>query len=527
MVTMWEYQSSTGAWVICVPADCASIEAAYQSHCSMSRVAAVTLAGFGTGFNNPRRICVLGTKRRVYIINCEKMTQRHLLTWKKRALRRVLPTVTGQHVNDKNTHFAYLSAEKLHNSQSQRNSTSPHDSILPNIGSISSNDDEILVGVDESPWIPSDIDLPQPSVLVRTQTPFSIAVLDFTKYMHSETMALQTIQQIVDSMWLQEVVIQISAELFNVVALSAESIQHGTDADEATQVGYAKVAEVRESALMSVFERSANRSSVSLQGGLEYVAGVVCDRYAESLEFIDALLGQLCAPKRVAHVKHVARKQLRLLLEELQTINFFKEANTLTAMELEESISDVEEAECTFITSLVRVARANKQNVTLQQRVLRTLSQIVEVHAKNWRKEKGGKGECPETVSFVIETMQSEEYANASVQVHGCVALGCLAHCRPYRNAHAHGIQCVIDVMDVHMIDSLVLDKALFALRSIADQSVYNKIHMAKYNVIERVLKAMDSHPMDACLQLRGRELLGILVLAACVSCQDQNSQEP
>jgi hypothetical protein len=241
---------------------------------------------------------------------------------------------------------------------------------------------------------------------------------------------------------------------------------------------------------------------------------VVQDRYAESREFVMSLLEQLSDSEQTLNVKAIAEKHLSHLEEEMESINYMREANTFAMMELDNSIQCVEAEQCAFIASVLQLAKANQQNGTLQARALRTLSKIAEVYAKKPACARICQDESPEFEAFVLETMHTHR-DNVSVMIDGCLAVGWYAQYAASATNFMQtkcGIHCVKNAMEAHPTDAVLQDKALFALQSIANRRVENKVLLAKSGLVERVLEAMEKHPTDDMKQ-RGAKLLAVLVV--------------
>jgi len=363
-------------------------------------------------------------------------------------------------------------------------------------------------------------------------------MLGHTKNMDNETMNVHNVQQIIDGLWLEELKMQISGELFNTIIECAKSIENGMDRFEMIREAQVKVDTLRSSSLQSLKDRFLNRNAITLDGGLEHIERAVLDQYAESLQYIAPLLQQLSSLEEPAKVKAIAMKQVLLLQAEMDSVNIIKEANTWTMLDLDEVVEQVEGEAMAFMRAVQQAASANPGSTSLQQRAIRVVSKAAEARAKRasidvWgRQRRAQKSEDPDLEKFVLETMRTLGHDNASVLVHGfsaigfdCQAISSSGSCSRWHTSNEQQfrdrvnsiVRCVADGMKSHLAEAVVQERALFALLALAEQSAETKMLVARTGVIERVLEAVDRHPMDARVQQQGKTLLGILVLAGSI----------
>lgn len=533
MPYIWQFEASHGKFVNFAAPDSAVAEDAYQSYCSVSHVPSRL-------YIKLRRMSHRGCTSSRYIINFKKMHQTNLLSQRKRKLRRIPLELKVENVCDHNAVSSWSAKEEqcneswdlvislgrepaaskgISNFTSKpmlRRSRTPR---TPRTPRLSSTGNYSIVSNDGSIYS-EDIAAPPPGSLLRSESAFTHAISEFNKEMTTDLTAFQSIQQIIDNLWLQELNMQVSAELFNVVIDSAASIVQGMNFVDVMPEALGEFDRVKDVALRSLRDRSANRSGVSLEGGFEYVDRTVRENYAESLQSVTNLLSQLVNFQQACKVKSYAKKQLKHLREEMESINHIKEANTWTMLDIDQSIEQVQEAEWYFIKAVLRIARANQQNVTMQARAMRTLSTVVEDYAKNQRRGipcQEYHGECEDFGSFVLETMLTLGQAHPSILIDGFSAVGWYASYSSDMSEVEAGLNCIMSAMQLHMSNPRVQDKGLAALVQIADARAGNKMLMAKSGVIDNVLKALQSHATDSQLQERGNQLVGSLVLAASV----------
>lgn len=510
---MWEYEADNG-WTQYDAADSAMLESKYQAfRANQSWWPSVAPAHVAW--------CSLGKKRRTYVVNFKKMDQRSLVNSRLCRMRRV-PTTSVACNEVENTKeiegrfFEMPSAEDLEPEceSNKENAGIAHrllysrsERILPEVNA--ANMDSVM-SVDGSNA--SEIDgYPAPR-----RNSISNILGDLNQHKAYELDGVQKIYQLIDRMWLQELTLQVTAELLNIVIESANSIQKGADASATISQAFERALEVKDWSQQSIKVRSSSRELIALDGGFEYLNCAVAEQFAESLQSIEPLVHQLSERGRVSEVKSMARRRLRHVLEEFESIGTLKEANTYTLIQLGESIDDIEEREWAFTASLLQIAGANHENVTLQRRALSALPKRLESAGKS---ESTGSqaASCPR---YILDAMQ-RHITDPLVQTDACLALARLAEAGAnlaFEIAGLGGVARVLASMEAHQAEGDVQANALSALLNIAAHSVDSKLSMAfSGQVSELILGIVEKHPGNAAVQERGPKLVGILVWTACV----------
>jgi hypothetical protein len=377
------------------------------------------------------------------------------------------------------------------------------------------NDSIISVNGSEASTTESD----GPQVYERAEMAITRSLAGFSEVVDTEMAALQGLRQRIDGMWVEELILQILAELFQVVIETACCIEHDGNAVTAICEASRKLHVIVGWPLQCVTDRAANRQVITMEGGLEFAEKHVSEVCSDAHRVVEGLLQQLSQPEQVSSVKRRAQEFVSHMAEELESISYCKEANTFMMLDMEENIKELEVAEHNFALSVVQEARVGPENVLFQERALQTLARVLEAYAL---KQRSGLhlinvlGDC---VNFVLESLRSQRCQNTSLQEDACRVLGHLAtHGIEYSLIRDSCIPALLNTMQVQCDQSSVQVCACGALLQIAGSSVQNKMLVAKLVSIDVISNAIHNHPMDTQLQQVGIDLLSVLVIAGAVS---------
>jgi hypothetical protein len=369
---------------------------------------------------------------------------------------------------------------------------------------------------------------PQPALLERSSTAkciFSNAIAEFKQHMDNERTSVHIVQQVIDNLWLTEFNAQVRAELYYVTIESAKMIERGMNSMEVRREAYTRFAVAGEDALKGLEARASNRDAVAIDGGFEYLERVVRENFAASLLIVRASVDQLTDTQQASRVKTELEKHFANLLQELESISIAKEVNSLTLLGLDESMQQVEMAECSFVKSVVSLAKANQQNASIQVRALRTLAKIAEVYVKDGRDTvrcgENDEDTCPNVSGFIRDTISAFGKGSPNVLTEGVLAaMWCSAYAQNGGGQVAGVIGCITALMQAQVSDSVLQNSAIAALLILVepqscccegDAVEYQKLLASNPVVQERLLDAMASHPSDAQIQEHGSKLWSIL----------------
>jgi hypothetical protein len=275
-----------------------------------------------------------------------------------------------------------------------------------------------------------------------------------------------------------------------------------------------KVEATKQWSMESVTTRTGNRDLISLDGGLGFVERVVLDRCTQACQSVTPLLQELSDVELVRKVKKSARKLVKHLSQELDSISTSKEANTLSLLSVGDNINEIGEIGSNFALSVLRLARANPENCKLQQRALRTLLKIL----SNAKSQRGGlyARECfSEYFDFLLDTMQAGGSQAACLQTDCCRAISHLAMDAKQRDlVMGRCIPHILAAMEAHPSDRDLQSSACSALMDIASQDLQDQILMAKLGAAHHVWKALENNPSDTSLQLVGGKLASSVAVA-------------
>lgn len=189
---------------------------------------------------------------------------------------------------------------------------------------------------------------------------------------------------VIDRMWLQELILQSSAEFLSHLIRAAEEVELSSNPDEMlsrTLKGYDihvqiqdELRKVNALAFDSLKVRFEARGEVSLTGGLDGLRQTLAAQLDELDKEVQPLMDQLLEPMGAAEVRENAAKRLRNTLTELGDLSDLKEANSDTFLLLEEHLGDLQNVGSAFNHTVLQAARANPQNTHLQKTCHETLS---------------------------------------------------------------------------------------------------------------------------------------------------------
>jgi len=350
------------------------------------------------------------------------------------------------------------------------------------------------------------------SVVVEDTDIVKNIVSRYSSCMDSGKANIQRILEIIDRMWLQELVLQSRAELLNNLVGAAADIENGSEPNEIITRTLHEVDSVNAMVLDSVRVRSEARGSVSLAGGLEALHHIIAEQLEEVAEGLRPLIDQLVEPTLVGEVSKHAERMLRNILEEMEALSELKEANSDTFMVLEESLDDLHSGESAFIDTILQVARANPQNSHLQKTCVETLMCTPDA-CRNLRANIDG---C---ITLLLDTMLKHTQ-HSPLQETCCKAINQLTKCFPEAAGQVGsrgGVDSLLLVLVNHAGNEATMGAALSALLSLTINNANNKLKAASSGAVQVVEVAMEKHDAGATTLRLGHDLMGILVLASAV----------
>eukprot|EP00931_Biecheleriopsis_adriatica_P059752 TRINITY_DN35812_c0_g1_i1.p1 TRINITY_DN35812_c0_g1~~TRINITY_DN35812_c0_g1_i1.p1 ORF type:complete len:503 (+),score=88.21 TRINITY_DN35812_c0_g1_i1:230-1738(+) len=189
--------------------------------------------------------------------------------------------------------------------------------------------------------------------------------------------SLRHLAQRIDEMWLQEIVIQSSAEVLHFLLEAADAILHeGVAAGGVRERCRGHVQEVRRWAQESIEIRMHARGHVALEGGFSELQRSFDIQLDESLKGILPFLDLL--QTNGGEVKSAAMRMRSNLEIELQSLNELKELNSEVYMMLGQSSCELAQHEWAVTRSIIEAAGANPENRGLQQAAIKA---ILRTHA--------------------------------------------------------------------------------------------------------------------------------------------------
>ncbi|CAE8626112.1 unnamed protein product [Polarella glacialis] len=238
----------------------------------------------------------------------------------------------------------------------------------------------------EASWVESEEGTPLPDIGSR-----------YRQDLQSEHLQLREVLELVDGMWLQELNLQSTAELYNFVLEAAAEVQEGAEPQQVISCTLVRAQEVRGWALESLRIRAGVRTSRALGSSLQELEGIVMEACEAALQGAEDLLRQLepnvsaeskpeqqvsaaATPEQqvsAAAVQVTARKVLSNLQEELDSISLMKEANTETVMQLGEHLEELKREEWAFASGVLEAAKANPESLALCRRAAKTLRGVL------------------------------------------------------------------------------------------------------------------------------------------------------
>eukprot|EP00440_Ansanella_granifera_P053201 gb/GFBE01057677.1/.p1 GENE.gb/GFBE01057677.1/~~gb/GFBE01057677.1/.p1 ORF type:complete len:453 (+),score=99.83 gb/GFBE01057677.1/:1-1359(+) len=236
---------------------------------------------------------------------------------------------------------------------------------------------------------------------------------------------IRKLAQVIDGMWLQELVIQSSAELLAFVAEAAVAPKEA--AAEAAKICRGRPREVRQWAEESLRIRMQARGAVSLEGGLAGLQRSMELQLDEAFEGIIPLIDKLAQHRE--DVRATADRMRSNLEDELQTLNDLKEINCETYLLLGESRSHMAQQEWSIARSFLQAARSNPENCMLQRAAAAALVKVSQSFAERCMLEDGTLSESVllDGVEFILGRIEVSN--NVDVQ-HALRAIATLAHCQ-------------------------------------------------------------------------------------------------
>lgn len=184
---------------------------------------------------------------------------------------------------------------------------------------------------------------------------------------------MDQLAKLIDGMWVQELVLQCTAEWLTSVVQAAARVQEGEDAATVIQSCLEHGEEVRGWAEESLKVRAQARGKVAFEGGKDEILQTINSQLNDAFNSVRPLIDQLSSLSGAEEVKVTVTRMLANLDMELQAINEVKEANTSMYMQFGQNLSDLECDEWAFTGAVFQAAEANPENKTLQRGAVKAL----------------------------------------------------------------------------------------------------------------------------------------------------------
>lgn len=301
--------------------------------------------------------------------------------------------------------------------------------------------------------------------------------VDRCRELEGSQASLDVIRERIDFRFVQELQINVFAEVLNAVVRAASEVQKGADATLCVPGAVEKAEQVRSWALESLKLRFDSRSEVSLGVGLTGIERTVVDQHADAMRCVQPLFDQLLhiRDERREHiyqdlveVRESAQGKLRQLQKELQTISSLKEEDQNVFFDESDHLVELLAVESAFCENVLQVARANPESVTLQRAGIESLLKAMNVL----------KAACPDAQNRT--------------------KVACVDYAR-----------FVTEAMRCHPDDAMVQKDACLVLSILIGTSYELAEQITSLGGNELVKQAMSKHPSDAMIQVNGRLALG------------------
>jgi hypothetical protein len=119
------------------------------------------------------------------------------------------------------------------------------------------------------------------------------------------------VRQLIDSMWLQELVLQGNAELLSILIGAIAEVDKGSEICAAADRALQSFDAICKLAMDSLNERAKAREIVSLSGGLDGLSESLTIQLLDVSQGAASLLAQLTKPAHTTEVRKRAKKRLR------------------------------------------------------------------------------------------------------------------------------------------------------------------------------------------------------------------------
>lgn len=221
-------------------------------------------------------------------------------------------------------------------------------------------------------------------------------VNQYDDYVEHQKAHIQSTLEIIDRMWLQELVLQCQAEILTVLIAGMSRVEHGAEPHELFESTLAGVQRVRTVAFESLNVRADARETVALDGGLEAIRLTLTAQLEETENDVKPLIDKLVEPLHVSQARVDAENMLSRVMDEFEAIYSLKEANSNTFMQLQDDMHELQDGEESFVETMIQVARANPQNASLQKTCIQALI---------FRERNGSLDKC---IDFLAEHIEAE-----------------------------------------------------------------------------------------------------------------------
>jgi len=321
-------------------------------------------------------------------------------------------------------------------------------------------------------------------------------------FMGNDKSRIDSTLEIIDRMWLQELVLQCQAEILTVVIGGIAQVEQGANPHELFEHTLAGVHNVRDVAFDSLKVRSEARAEVALAGGLEGIHRTLAAKLDEAETGVKPLVDKLVEPSQVADARKDAEQMLSAVVAEFEAISSLKEAHSETFMQLQDDLDALQHGERTFIETVLRAARANPQNASLQKACIEALI---------FRERNGNLDDC---IELIVEAMEAHGRCRRVLET-CCKAVVHLVEHFPsvtQQLGQKGFVERLLKIVTEYAQDAAIQMAAFSALLGLVDCSDDNQTTATFHGAVQTIQEAIEKHEANCEIQKKGLVLLDILV---------------
>jgi hypothetical protein len=186
----------------------------------------------------------------------------------------------------------------------------------------------------------------------------------FTARHTEETEDAQSLQhdvhELIDGMYVQELLTQFDAEMYALVAAAAKNVQDGIDVCVVRRDFYAQCKEVKEMVLESYTTKEKARQSTALKCKIEQI---ILGNYVKIVALVEEMVDRLVSPNDCEEVMARVKEALACLKQKLDMYLSFKEETTYIAEDVHEKVHEQDQISAGFR----QVVEANPESPKMQR----------------------------------------------------------------------------------------------------------------------------------------------------------------